>query len=145
MIEQQKHDLSERQMAILIFIHDYQTMHGFVPSIREIAKGTDTSSTSVVSYHINRLVELGYVSKVNDVSRGISLLAPAYAVVGAAVPETVNLSMIWDELLALRTENQRIHELYKARVTSLEAERNRLSQTLSILKLREMKEAEPIS
>jgi SOS-response transcriptional repressor LexA len=50
MIEQHKHELSERQMAILTFIHEYQIIHGFVPSIREIAEAIGTTSTSAVTY-----------------------------------------------------------------------------------------------
>ena len=144
MIEQYKHELSERQMAILTFIHEYQIIHGFVPSIREIAEAIGNTSTSSVTYQINRLVRLGYISKVGEVARGMILLAPAYEAIGVEAPEDTNLSTMRAELLALRVENQRIHQLYEERVKKLERERNQLSQTLSMLKYRAIKQLEGI-
>ena len=144
MIEQHKHELSERQMAILTFIYEYQIIHGFVPSIREIAEAIGTTSTSSVTYQINRLVRLGYISKVGEVARGMILLVPAYEAIGTEAPEDINLSTMRAELLALRVENQRIHQLYEERVKKLERERNQLSQTLSMLKYRAIKQIEGI-
>ncbi|RMH18380.1 MAG: hypothetical protein D6698_07145 [Gammaproteobacteria bacterium] len=144
MIEQRKHELSGRQMAILTFIHEYQISRGFVPSIREIAEAIGTTSTSAVTYQINRLVGLGYISKVGEVARGMILLAPAYEAIGTEAPEDTNLSMMRAELLALRVENQRIRQLYEERVKKLEGERNQLSQTLSILKYRAIKQLEGV-
>lgn len=144
MINRDKHVLSERQMAILNFIHEYQIIHGFVPSIREIAEAIGTTSTSAVTYQIKRLVQLGYISKVGEVARGMILLAPAYEAVGVEAPEDTNLSMMRAELLALRVENQRIRQLYEERVKKLERERNQLSQTLSMLKYRAIKQIEGI-
>jgi hypothetical protein len=144
MIEQHKHELSERQMAILTFIHEYQIIHGFVPSIREIAEAIGTTSTSSVTYQINRLVQLGYISKVGEVARGMILLAPAYEAIGTEAPEDTNLSMMRAELLALRVGNQRIQQLYEERVKKLERERNQFSQTLSMLKYRAIKQLEGI-
>ena len=144
MIKQHKHELSERQMAILTFIYEYQIIHGFVPSIREIAEAIGTTSTSSVTYQINRMVRLGYISKVGEVSRGMILLTPAYEAIGTEASEDTNLSMMRAELLALRVENQRIRQLYEERVKKLERERNQLSQTLSMLKYRAIKQLEGI-
>ncbi|MEO1669144.1 MAG: hypothetical protein AAFU54_31275, partial [Chloroflexota bacterium] len=131
-------------MAILTFIHEYQIIHGFVPSIREIAEAIGTTSTSAVTYQINRLVWLGYISKVGAVARGMILLAPAYEVIGTEAPEDTNLSMMQAELFSLRVENQRIRQLYEERVKKLERERDQLSQTLSMLKYRAIKQLEGI-
>ena len=49
MIEQNKQELSKRQMVILTFIHEYQISNGFVQSIREIAEAIGTTSTSARS------------------------------------------------------------------------------------------------
>ena len=144
MIKRDKHVLSERQMAILTFIHEYQIIHGFVPSIREIAEAIGTTSTSAVTYQIKHLVRLGYISKVGEVARGMILLAPAYQAIGAESPEDTNLSTMRAELLALRVENQRIRQLYEERVKKLQRERNQLSQTLSMLKYRAIKQLEDI-
>ena len=144
MIKQHKHELSERQMAILTFIHEYQIIHGFVPSIREIAEAIGTTSTSAVTYQIKHLVRLGHISKVGEVARGMILLAPAYEAIGAEAPEDTNLSMMRAELLALRVENKRIRQLYEERVKKLERERNQLSQMLSMLKYRAIKQLEGV-
>jgi hypothetical protein len=65
-----------------------------------------------VSYQINRLVLLGYISKVDEVSRGMILLTPAYEAIGRQAPDDCDFSMLRAELLALRAENSRIRELY---------------------------------
>lgn len=104
MIEQQKHELSERQMAILTFIHEYQIIHGFVPSICEIAESIRTTSTSAVTYQIKHLVRLGYISKVGEVARGMILLAPAYEAIGAEAPEDTNLSMMRARAIAPKSD-----------------------------------------
>jgi repressor LexA len=65
--------LSERQRRMLDFIHKFSTENGYPPSIREIGKDVGISSTSVVNYNLNRLVESGYLDRDQNVSRGIRL------------------------------------------------------------------------
>jgi repressor LexA len=65
--------LSERQSRMLDFIHKFSTESGYPPSIREIGKAVGISSTSVVNYNLNRLVESGYLDRDQNVSRGIRL------------------------------------------------------------------------
>lgn len=65
--------LTERQRKILDFIIDYYEEHGYPPSIREIGKKVGITSTSVVNYNLNRLVELGLLSREPNKSRGIRL------------------------------------------------------------------------
>jgi len=140
----EEHDLTTRQVQILSFIHEYLTGYGFVPTIREICDATGIRSTSAVSYQIDRLVRLGYISKVGEVSRGMILLAPAYDVIGKQKPDDCDFAMLRSELLALRSENTRIREQYEARVKNLERERNQLSQTLAMLKYRVIKQLEGV-
>lgn len=47
---------------------------GYPPSVRDIAKGCQISSTSVVAYNLARLEEAGYIHRHSDISRGIELL-----------------------------------------------------------------------
>jgi len=68
-----KGKLSERQRNMMDFIEKFSTESGYPPSIREIGKAVGISSTSVVNYNLNRLVEEGYLDRDQHVSRGIRL------------------------------------------------------------------------
>src|SRR3989304_3637452 len=68
-----KGKLSERQKKMLDFIQKFGQQSGYPPSIREIGEAVGISSTSVVNYNLNRLVEEGYVARDQNVSRGIRL------------------------------------------------------------------------
>jgi repressor LexA len=65
--------LSDRQRRMLDFIERFSDENGYPPSIREIGKAVDISSTSVVNYNLNRLVEEGFLDRDQNVSRGIRL------------------------------------------------------------------------
>ena len=64
-----KGKLSERQRKMLDFIQKFSQQSGYPPSIREIGEAVGISSTSVVNYNLNRLVEEGYVARDQNVSR----------------------------------------------------------------------------
>jgi repressor LexA len=51
--------------------------NGYPPSMREIAAATGISSTSVVSYNLDRLEEAGYITRDREVSRGLKLTSVA--------------------------------------------------------------------
>ncbi len=68
-----KKPLSERQVAILRFIYEYNDENKNSPSIREIGEATKISSTSVVNYNLKRLVEYGYLVRKKMVARGIQI------------------------------------------------------------------------
>jgi repressor LexA len=68
-----KGKLSDRQRRMLEFIDSFSTESGYPPSIREIGKAVGITSTSVVNYNLNRLVEGGYLDRDQNVSRGIRL------------------------------------------------------------------------
>jgi repressor LexA len=68
-----KGKLSDRQRRMLDFIQHYSREHGYPPSIREIGEAVGISSTSVVNYNLNRLVEEGYLDRHQNVSRGLRL------------------------------------------------------------------------
>ncbi|NLF00474.1 MAG: repressor LexA [Anaerolineales bacterium] len=65
--------LSERQRRILEFLGGYIEENGYPPSIREIGAAVGITSTSVVSYHLRRMEESGYISRDREVSRGLKL------------------------------------------------------------------------
>jgi len=66
--------LSERQQAILRFIRQYRDEHDYPPTIREIGKAANISSTSVVKYNLERLQEKGLINRNKEVSRGLRLV-----------------------------------------------------------------------
>ncbi len=68
-----KGKLSDRQRRILDFIMEFNEENGYPPSIREIGEAANISSTSVVNYNLNRLVDEGYLDRDQNVSRGIRL------------------------------------------------------------------------
>jgi repressor LexA len=84
-----KKPLSKRQQSILKFISDYREEHARPPTIREIGKAVEISSTSVVNYNLTRLEERGYLNRDAEVSRGISFTDKARDFLGV-VAEKVN-------------------------------------------------------
>lgn len=68
-----KGKLSDRQKRMLEFIQRFSAESGYPPSIREIGEAADISSTSVVNYNLNRLVEEGFLTRDQNVSRGLRL------------------------------------------------------------------------
>lgn len=71
-----KHEtLSEKQKAILKVIEEWVAERGYPPTIRDIGKEVGISSTSVVNYNLNKLVDAGYIIRSKKFSRGIRLTA----------------------------------------------------------------------
>jgi repressor LexA len=65
--------MSGKQRRILDFVAEYIKGNGYPPSMREICSAADISSTSVVSYNLDRLEEAGYIVRDREVSRGLRL------------------------------------------------------------------------
>ena len=65
--------LNQRQAMILKFIQDYISEHSYAPSLREITKGCNLSSTSVALYNLLALAQKGYITRTRDVARSIAL------------------------------------------------------------------------
>ena len=63
--------LPEPQQRILAYINQYMDEHGVPPTIREIQKGTNTSSTSMVSYHLKGLERAQLINRTERRSRGV--------------------------------------------------------------------------
>jgi len=74
MMARRKEGLSERHKKILEVLENYQENIGYPPSIREIGREADISSTSVVNYYLEQLEEMGYIERDKKVSRGMRLL-----------------------------------------------------------------------
>ncbi|MBZ0280861.1 MAG: transcriptional repressor LexA [Anaerolineae bacterium] len=68
--------LSDRQRNMLRYIETYIVDHGYPPTIRQIGENTGINSTSVVNYNLNKLVQAGYLTRSQHVSRGLRLTVP---------------------------------------------------------------------
>jgi len=69
-----KTQLTERQEEILLFIKQYRESTGYPPTLREIGKKFNISSTFGVKRHLDALVKKGYLNIESNASRGISFL-----------------------------------------------------------------------
>ena len=68
-----KKQLTDRQEEILTFIQQYQQESGYPPTLREIGKRFDISSTFGVKRHLDALSKKGYLNILSNTSRGISI------------------------------------------------------------------------
>jgi repressor LexA len=83
--------LSKRQQKILEYITVYIRASGRPPTIREIGQAANISSTSVVTYNLNKLDERGFLDRDAEVSRGLRLTEKAEAIYGAVSDAVQNL------------------------------------------------------
>jgi repressor LexA len=74
-----KGKVSDRQKEILDYIWRNIQQEGRPPTIREIGEAANISSTSVVSYNLNKLKEEGYLEREKEVARGLRLTERAQA------------------------------------------------------------------
>ena len=63
--------LNERAREIHQFIQRYRREKGSAPTIREIGRQFDISSTNGVRYYLNLLEKAGYIRRTGGISRGI--------------------------------------------------------------------------
>jgi len=63
--------VSKRQKEILDYIENNIETKGYSPTVREICKAVNLKSTSTVQYHLNKLINLGYLNKGRNISRSI--------------------------------------------------------------------------
>jgi repressor LexA len=68
-----KDQLTDRQEDILKFIKQFHSENGYPPTLREIGKRFDISSTFGVKRHLDALVKKGYLTVESNASRGISV------------------------------------------------------------------------
>jgi len=69
-----KKKLTEKQRHILEYIERQILQKGHSPTIREIGKKFEISSTNGVRTHITALIKKGYIKKENFISRGLELV-----------------------------------------------------------------------
>ena len=69
-----KRPLRERQQKILAYIEQFLEENGMPPTVRDIQRGCEISSTSVVDYNLRLLERYGYLKRRSEIARGIELL-----------------------------------------------------------------------
>lgn len=69
-----KDKLTDRQENILAFIKQFTLESGYPPTLREIGKHFQISSTFGVKRHLEALVKKGFINIESNASRGISLI-----------------------------------------------------------------------
>lgn len=78
--------VSDKQFRILEYIADFLNAEGFPPTIREICKAVQISSTSVANYNLDKLEAMGLISRRREVSRGLTLNWPTLTDMGILNP-----------------------------------------------------------
>ena len=63
-----------RRQRIWAFLQEFYQDNGLPPTVRDIQKACEISSTSVVDYNLEKLKEAGYINRRQDVARGIEVL-----------------------------------------------------------------------
>ena len=69
-----KRTLTKRRQQILDYLHEFLQDNGLPPTVRDIQRSCEISSTSVVDYNLRLLERDGFIRRRPDVSRGIELL-----------------------------------------------------------------------
>lgn len=58
------------------FIRDFLAVKGYAPTVRDIVRGCNISTTSVVQHHLDKLEKEGYIQRDPQVFRSIRLVEP---------------------------------------------------------------------
>ncbi len=86
--------LSKNQQAILDYIASYIQEHTRPPTIREIGEAVGITSTSVVTYNLNKLEQKDLIVREREVSRGLRLSDRALRLYEAVTEVAENLLRI---------------------------------------------------
>jgi repressor LexA len=73
-MEQMAKQLSRRQQAMLEYIERFLDENTYPPTIREIQRDLEISSTSVVDYNLNILEQRNLIRRNRNISRGIEVI-----------------------------------------------------------------------
>ncbi|MEX0916919.1 MAG: transcriptional repressor LexA [Candidatus Paceibacterota bacterium] len=65
--------LTKRQKEVLDFVESYSQKKGYSPSFEEIRKRLKLASVSTIHFHISKLKEGGYLGKIENRARSISI------------------------------------------------------------------------
>ncbi|MBM4447185.1 MAG: repressor LexA [Chloroflexi bacterium] len=125
-----KPGVSETRQRILKFIRSFFEGRGYAPTVRDILKGCNISSTAVVQHHLNILEREGHIHRDPEIFRSIQLLDRKSAVrvsllgnIAAGEPIPVPDSDTWEneavETLELTEELTQGKKVYALKVKGL--------------------------
>src|SRR4030066_2059810 len=66
--------LNATRERIFKFLHDFRDRHDYMPTVRDILKGCNISSTAVVQHHLDVLEREGRIHRDPEVFRSIQLI-----------------------------------------------------------------------
>lgn len=121
---------SQTRQRILQFIHDFVEERGYAPTVRDIVKGCNLSSTAVVQHHLNVLDREGLIDRDPKVFRSIQLpdrrsiiRVPLLGSIAAGEPIPVPSSDMWRseaiDTLELTEEITQGKQVYALRIRGL--------------------------
>lgn len=97
--------ISRKRLNILNYIRDFMTQHGYAPTVRDIVRGCQISTSSVVQYHLNVLEKEGFIKRDPQIFRSIRLMdkdpfedmrrAPLLGTIAAGEPIPVLQAETW--------------------------------------------------
>ena len=98
--------ISAKRKQILDFITRFIEEKGYAPSVRDVARGCNISSSSVAQYHLNILKREGYITRESEMPRSISLvtrkkgtiIVPLLGAISAGDPIPVPLADTWESV-----------------------------------------------
>jgi len=67
-------ELDPKDEKVLEYLKRYSTKYGYPPTVREICKALNITSTATAYYSLNRLQLYGYIKKVDNHKRAIEIL-----------------------------------------------------------------------
>jgi len=121
---------SETRQRILQFIREFAEEKGYAPTIRDILRGCNISSTAVVQHHLNILEREGYIDRDPKIFRSIQLpergnlvMVPLLGTIAAGEPIPVQSSDVWRtetvEMLQITDDITQGKEVYALKVRGL--------------------------
>lgn len=66
--------LTQKQKEVLDFINSFTKKKGYGPSLKEVQTAMNFTSHSTAQFHVNQLVEKGFLKKSSGVARGVEPL-----------------------------------------------------------------------
>jgi len=69
-----RYDLNDKQNKIYDFLCDFLKVHGFPPTVREIAEMAGLASSSSAHNYLKQLEEKGYIRRIEGSPRAIEIM-----------------------------------------------------------------------